>query len=91
MWLLAVAQWVDIRVAARQQDSVQTFDDRVGVIGVWNQADVKRSPAGRFDCLAVVTAKLESIGGVFNAHHDTDAWSCVHNLLTAASLLAATL
>jgi hypothetical protein len=38
-----------------------------------------------------VTAKIESISGLFNAHHDTDAWSFLHNLLTAASLLAATL
>ena len=38
-----------------------------------------RSAAGCLDSLAVIAPKIESIGCVFNAHRDADAWSCLHH------------
>src|ERR1044071_604440 len=80
MRLLAVTQWIDVGVASRQQDAIQSFDHGIDVIAMWNQADVHRSAAGSFNGFAVVTRKIEAISGVFNAHRDADTWSCLHSL-----------
>ena len=83
MRLLAVAQRIDVGVASGKQDAVELCDDGVDVIRVWNQADVYRKAAGCFDSFAVIAPKVETIGCVFNAHRDADAWSCLHHSVRA--------
>ena len=78
MRLLTVDQGIDIGVAARQSDTVKTLDNCVDIVRSWNQADMHRRTAGGFDCFTVVTREIESVGGVFNAHRDPDAWSFLH-------------
>jgi len=73
MRFVPVAQRIDVRVAARQQDAVQSFDNGIDVLGIWDQADVYRSAAGGFDCFTVVARQVEPVGREFNAHRDADA------------------
>ena len=79
MRLLAVAQRIDVRVASGEQDAIEVRDHGIDVICIGNQADVQRSTAGGLDGLAVVAPKIETIGCLFNAHRDADAWSCLHH------------
>ena len=45
------------------------------------------SAAGGLDSLAVIAAKVETIGCMFNAHRDADAWSCLyHSVKSNASV-----
>jgi hypothetical protein len=73
MRLLSVSQRIDIRIATRQQQTVQSFDDSVDVVRLWNQADEDGRAAGGFDSFAVKARKVKTIGCVFNAHRDADA------------------
>ena len=36
-------------------------------------------PPYSLDSLAVIAPKVETIGCVFNAHRDADAWSCLYH------------
>src|SRR5262245_55944856 len=87
MWLLSITQRIDIRIAAGQQDAVQTGDHGLDVIGARNQTDMHGSAACSLDRLAVMTRKVEPVRGVFDAHRDADAWSCLHHFAKDNSLL----
>src|SRR6185369_1932867 len=85
--LLTVAQRIDIGVASGKQYAVELRDDGVDVLRFWNQADVYRQPAGGLDRLTVVASKIETIGCLFNAHRDADAWSCLYHSVRSSALL----
>ena len=78
MWLLPVTQRIDVGIAARQQNAVESGDNGVDVIRLGDEADVYRSTAGGLQGLAVKTRKIKAIGREFNAHRDADAWSFIH-------------
>src|SRR5690349_12734281 len=78
MRLLTVAQRIYVRIAAGQQNTVQPIDDRIDVLGAWNQADVHRCSTGRFDSLTVMSRQVKTLGRIVNAHRDPDAWSPLH-------------
>src|SRR6185369_14066386 len=73
VWLLAVAQRIDVGVASGKQYAVELRHDGVDVLCFWDQTDVNRKSAGGLDSLAVIAPEIETIGCLFNAHRDADA------------------
>jgi hypothetical protein len=61
---------------------------RFDVIGIRDQADVYRSAAGGLDRFAVVPREIESVGSMFNAHRDADAWSLSRHSLNIITHVA---
>src|SRR3569832_501514 len=86
MRLLAIPQRIDVGVAAGQQDAVELCDYGIDVVGLRNQTDVYRKTARGLDSLAVVASQIESIGCLFDAHRDADAWSCLYHSVRSNSL-----
>src|SRR4051794_18280187 len=77
--LPAIAQRIYIGVAAGKQDAVELCDHGLDVVCLRNQADVHWKTAGGLDSLAVIASKIESVGCLFDAHRDADAWSCLYH------------
>src|SRR6185369_9394182 len=88
VWLLTISQWINVGVASGKQYAVELRYDGVDVLCFWDQADVNRKPAGGLDSLAVVAPEIETIGCLFNAHRDADAWSCLYHSVRAVPSFA---
>src|SRR5579885_2679317 len=78
--LAPVEQRVNIRVAARQKNPVETGDDRFDVGGVRDQWDVQGQAPRGLDRLAVVTREVEPLHLKLHAHRYPNQWSSLLHL-----------
>jgi hypothetical protein len=73
--LITVTKRIDVRIAARQKDSIESGDRVANKLLVWDQWDVDRQSTGSLDGFTVMSRKIEAVGFEFDAHRDSDAWT----------------
>src|ERR1700755_1409468 len=80
--LAPVEKWVNVGIASREKNPIQTLDDCLYVRGVRDERYVHRRTAERLDRLAVITREVKPLGLKLDAHRYPYRWPSLFHLFS---------